>query len=247
MTRNADWFTPFFGGLYSRVLAASYDAERSLVQARRIKSLLRLRRGQRVLDIPCGQGRLTIPLAKMGLAMTGVDLMPGYIRTARRSARQERLDVRFVQRDMRDIAFDGEFDAAFNWFTSIGYFSDADNLAFCRRIHRALRPGGQFAVETMNASWYVSHLHGRFEETKGGIHIVHEAHWDPKARRCRDRWTMWAGGKTETHQLSLRVYTGAEMRAMLKAAGFRDIRLFAGPKPGRLTRHTPRLIAIGAK
>jgi len=40
---------------------------------------------------------------------------------------------------------------------------------------------------------------------------------------------------------------GAKMRALLRSAGFRDIELFGSPPPGRLTRHSQRLIAIGKR
>lgn len=150
MTKASEWYRHFFDGLYAEVLPKTFDGPRTLRQARTVKRLLRVRRGQRVLDIPCGQGRLTIPLAVMGLRMTGVDLTALYIRCARRQGKRAGLDVHFLQCDMREIDFDGEFHAAFNWFGSFGYFSDADNLAFTRRVLRALRPGGRFLVEGLN-------------------------------------------------------------------------------------------------
>jgi len=141
------WYERFFDGLYGRVLSSQFERAKSLEQARVIKRLLRVRRGQKVLDVPCGQGRITLPLARAGLAMTGVDLTRAYLTKAARLARRARLRVRFLQADMRAIAFENEFDAAFNWFGSFGYFSDADNRAFCRRVMAALKPGGRFLVE----------------------------------------------------------------------------------------------------
>ena len=143
----AAWYDEFFGGLYARVLAGTFDEARSLKDARTVKRLLKLRKGARVLDIPCGMGRLTLPLARMGLIMTGVDLTGRYIKQARRHAKQESLDVGFRQDDMRKVDFDSTFDAAFNWFGSFGYFSDADNLNVCRCMYKAVKPGGQFLVD----------------------------------------------------------------------------------------------------
>ena len=150
--------------------------------------MLKKRKGMKVLDIPCGMGRLTIPVAKMGLALTGVDLTESYIRRARREARKQGVDARFVCRDMRKIEFEEEFDAAFNWFTSIGYFNDAEEPAFCSRVLRALKPGGRFLVETMNKSWLLAHFLSRSGETIGGGRL-------PGVQRGLDSERARAGGR----------------------------------------------------
>jgi SAM-dependent methyltransferase len=243
----AEWFHKFFSGLYTRVLGKQFDEAYTLKQARLVKRLLKARKGQRVLDIPCGQGRLTIPLARMGLVMTGVDLTAAFIRRARCQARKAKLDIRFLQGDMRDIAFDGKFDAAFNWFTSIGYSSSKDDLAFCKKVFRALKPGGRFLVETINLSWLLRHFRERTEETVSGVRILHHNRWDARTRRLSSTWTFRWGKVTERKATSIRAYTGPELRALLRAAGFRDVRLYGNRPLGRLTQHSKRLIAVARR
>lgn len=243
----AEWFRSFFDGLYARVLSRQFESARTLDQARTVKRLLRLRKGQSVLYIPCGMGRLTTPLAEAGLRMTSVDLTAAYLRRARRRARRDGLDIRWVQSDMRDIAFDGEFDAAFNWFTSFGYFSDDETLAFCRRVLHALKPGGRFLIETMNKSWLLAHWRSRAEETIGGVRILHGNRWDEKASRVHSTWTLLRGEERERHHIAIRLFDGREMRALLRAAGFVDVRLFANPPTCPFTRHSRRLIAVARR
>ena len=242
------WFHRFFAGLYGDVLAEQFDPSRSVKQAGMVKRLLRVRKGQKVLDVPCGQGRLTIPLARMGLQMTGVDLTAGFIGKARRLTRREGLDARYIVKDMRVIGFDSEFDAALNFFTSIGYASDADDEEFCRRVYRALKPGGRFLVETINKSWILNHY--RTEKrivTIGGVRVTELGHWDARTSRNHSTWVFEKGRRRERHHLVLRLFDGADMRRLLRAAGFRDIRLYGYPPLARLTRHSKRLIAIGTK
>ena len=244
----AEWADRFFKGLYAQVLAHQFNEKRSVEQARTVKRLLRARKGQKVLDVPCGQGRLTIPLARMGLQMTGVDLTPGFIRKARRLARKERADVRFLVRDMRRIDFDGEFDAAFNWFTSIGYSSYAADLEFCRRVYRALKPGGRFLVETMNKSWLLSHFRTeKRDQTIGGVRIIEWGQWDARTGRIHSTWTFQKGRRRERHRLSIRQFNGADMRRLLREAGFREVMLYGHPPVGRFTRHSRRLIAVARR
>jgi len=243
----AEWFERFFDGLYARVLPRSFDRPATREQARMVKRLLKLRRGQSCLDIPCGMGRLTIPLARMGLAMTGVDLTGAYLRRARRLARQQGLDARFVHSDMRAIDFDAEFDGAFNWFGSFGYFSDAGNLAFCRRVFAALKPGGRFLVEGMNKSWVLSHFRPADDRTIGGVRIETRNRWNTRTDRVHSTWTFSKGKATERHTIRMRLFNGSEMRALLRQAGFREIALFPRPPVGRFTRHSRRLIAVARR
>ena len=242
-----EWFSRFFDGLYARVLSDAAGDPRATDEARIVKKLLRLRKGQRVLDVPCGKGRLTIPLARMGLAMTGVDFTAAYLRRARRAARQEGLDIRFVESDMREIAFDGEFDAAFNWFGSFGYFSDADNLAFCQRVLRALKPGGRFLIEGINKSWLLNHFREHDESLHGRVRIATTNRWDAATNRMHSTWVFTDGKSLERHTIVMRIFNGSEMRAVLRQAGFTDIRLYPRPPVGPFTRHSRRLIAVAQR
>ena len=241
----SEWYEKFFDGLYAKILDKQFDEAATLRHVGVLKQALRLRKGQRVLDVPCGLGRLTIPLARMGMRMSGVDLAYAY--RARRRARRQGLDIRFVQGDMRDIAFDGEFDAAFNYFTSIGYFSNKENLAFCRKVFQALRPGGRFLVETMNASWVLTHFHEKSSKTISGVRIIDCGRWDARRRRVISTWTLRKGNTVRRRRVSVRLYTSPELRALLRAGGFRDIVFYGYPPFGRLTRHSKRLIAVARK
>lgn len=243
----AEWYERFFDGLYARVLPSQFEQAATLEQARTVRRLLRLRTGQRVLDVPCGTGRLAIPLARMGLQMTGVDLTAKYLRKARRAARQAGVDVRWVHSDMRAMDFAGEFHAAFNWFGSFGYFSDAGNLLFCQRVFAALRPGGRFLVEGPNKSWILAHFRPADERRIGGVHIATEHRWEPGTSRVLSTWTFSRGRTTERHTVAMRLFNGTEMRALLRRAGFRDIRLHPRPPARRFTRHSRRLVAVARR
>lgn len=243
----SEWYDEFFEGIYGRVLAQCFEEAQTLEHVRVVKKLLKLRRGQRVLDIPCGQGRLTLPLARMGLHMSGVDLTAKFLRRARQQARQENLDIRFVRSDMREIEFEDEFHAAFNWFGSFGYFSDEGNLELCRRVLRALKPGGRFLVEGINKSALLTNFRPHGEDLIGGVRVVRHNRWNARTGRVASTWTMSRGKATEQHTVSMRIFNGAEMRSLLRAAGFESIRLSGHPPLGRFTRHSRRLIAVAQK
>lgn len=100
----------------------------------------------RVLDIPCGIGRVSVPLAKLGYDVTGVDLSPYFVRVAKPKSRQFGVAKRttFVvgrMKEVRSIFPEGHFDAAMNIFTSIGFGSEDDDLAFFRGLRQVVRKG----------------------------------------------------------------------------------------------------------
>jgi len=256
----SEWPRRYFSDLYGRQLAAQFTREQSEKQARVVMSALQLRKGMCVLDMPCGFGRITLPLARRGLAMTGVDLTPSYLARARRSARRacppaarrENLDIRFLKCDMRRIEFHGEFDAAFNWFTSFGYYSDEENLLCLKKVCEALKPGGRLLIETANVSWLLSHFLAHSEQTIGGMRIVHSRRYDARRSRISQTRTIFYRGRRTRSSDCVRFYTGTEMRRLLRRAGFGDIRLHGhnrldDPPSARFTRHSRRLIAVARR
>jgi len=248
----SEWPERYFSDLYGRQLSAQFTQEQSEKQARVVARALRLRKGMRVLDIPCGLGRLTLPLARRGLAMTGVDLTDSYVRKARRLAQQEKLDVRFLVQDMRRIEFHEQFDAAFNWFTSFGYYSDEENLLCLKRLYEALKPGGRLLIETANVSWLLAHFRADSEQTIGCMRILHSRRYDARRGCISQTRTIFYRGRRTRCSECIRFYTGTQMRRLLRGAGFADIRLYGhnrldeSPSP-HFTRHSRRQMAVAER
>src|SRR5215467_11017006 len=70
-----------------------------------------LRAGQHILDIACGGGRHSLAMARRGALVTGLDLGPAAIATARRRAHKACLAVEFIQGNIRAIEYEAVFDA----------------------------------------------------------------------------------------------------------------------------------------
>ena len=242
-----NWYETFFDGLYAKVLDARSDHPNTAKEARTIKKILRLRKGQRVLDCPCGMGRISLELARLGLNVTGADLTGLYIRRARRRAKSKGLKVPFHCCDMRELPFEGRFDAVVNWFTSFGYFDKAGNLAAAKAALRALKPGGKFLIEMMNKSFLLPRFTPTGEDEVNGVRIVRRSRWDARSGRVWNTWTFSQGKKVETHRFSHCLYSAPEMRKLLRTAGFADIRFLGRPPLGRFTRHSHRMIAIARR
>ncbi len=65
-----------------------------------------------ILDVGTGTGYFAILLAKEGHRVTGIDMTPSMIEEAKRTAAEEKADVRFLVGDAQDTGLPGEsFDA----------------------------------------------------------------------------------------------------------------------------------------
>jgi ubiquinone/menaquinone biosynthesis C-methylase UbiE len=99
--------------------------------------------GQPVLDIACGTGRLTIPLAQQGIAITGLDIVPPMLERARQKAGD--LPIQWIEADARSFQLNTRFKVIF----ASGFFQHllerADQEAVLRNVRAHLAPGGCFA------------------------------------------------------------------------------------------------------
>jgi SAM-dependent methyltransferase len=96
----------------------------------------------RGLDVCCGTGaglRVLRPLCRG--PVTGVDFSAGMLARARGAHPEARL----VRADARALPFAAAFDLVVS-FGALGHFLPAERPALFAGVHRALRPGGVFAL-----------------------------------------------------------------------------------------------------
>jgi ubiquinone/menaquinone biosynthesis C-methylase UbiE len=103
--------------------------------------------GQRVLDIGCGFGDTTLRIATMvgpKGEVTGVDVAPRFIETARREAVDAAAaNIRFSVADVQTDALGGPYDLAFSRFGTMFF---ANPVAALRNVRRALAPDGTLVM-----------------------------------------------------------------------------------------------------
>jgi len=209
--------------------------------ARFIMTALGLQPGRRVLDAPCGAGRIAVHLAKAGCHMTGIDRNPRFIARAQARFATEEVAGDFLVMDLRQLPFDGAFDAVYCWGGSFGYFSDVENLLTLRRLTAALRPGGRLLLDQLNREAVLRDFHP-------------ELHFDGKTTRTvwqdqRLLSTWYVGEETEPSGASaIRVYTPAQTRRLFVQAGLTWETAYGGKDGSPYRRQkSGRLVAVGRK
>ena len=98
----------------------------------------------RLLDIGCATGRLCFALARQGYNVTGIDVASKQIDQAEQYARDEHVDVTFLQYEMPTLPFpDASFAAAFMGNVYCYVPHRASRIAFLNEIARVLYPDGE--------------------------------------------------------------------------------------------------------
>lgn len=104
-----------------------------------------------VLELGCGTGRVTLPLARAGCAMVGIDRSERMLARARTRVRRGRLGARarLIRGDIRDLPFP---DAAFPLVLAPygilqSLLKEADLARTLAAAARVLQPGGTLGLE----------------------------------------------------------------------------------------------------
>jgi SAM-dependent methyltransferase len=104
-----------------------------------------------VLELGCGTGRIAVPVAKDGIALTGIDRSQPMLDRARRRAARADLDdrLRLVRGDIRQLPFRGRrfglVMAPYGILQSL--VRERDLTAALASVHRVLARGGRFGID----------------------------------------------------------------------------------------------------
>jgi SAM-dependent methyltransferase len=222
MSEQPDWPVAFFDDDYLRIYRPTFTPERTAAEVDFIESLLAVPKGSAVLDLACGYGRHAIGMAARGYRVTGLDFNPHYLEIAAADAGAAGASVTWRAGDMRALPFEREFDAAYSFFTSFGYFGDEENEQVLAGIARALKGGGRFLIDMMNRDWLVTHPQQRtWAQREDGALFMEETSLELAASRVVSRQMLIdpQGGPQVTKEYFLRAYTCAELTALLRRHG----------------------------
>lgn len=76
----------------------------------------------RILELCCGTGRLTLPIAKDGYDISGVDYTASMLHQAKMKAAEAGLRINFIQADIRTLDLQKKYDLIFIPFNSIHHY-----------------------------------------------------------------------------------------------------------------------------
>ena len=237
-----EWFEQWFGEEYHALYPHrdSEDAKRAMELIRRVAPWPP---GERVLDLACGAGRHAAELERAGARVTGLDLSPAMLHRAR-----QRSGAALVRGDMRALPFRGaSFALVVNLFTSFGYFrSDAEHGEVVRQVARVLVPGGRFVIDYLNADQVRRSLRRDSEEiSDGGAGARVRRRFSAEGRYVVKEIELRA--ENRSFQERVRLFTAAELEALLGEAGLAVVERFGDYDGRAFTPDAPRAILFAVR
>ncbi len=219
--QDDDFWTEFYDFLFSD---QRFTQAEDLLET---SPLLNLPAGARVLDLCCGPGVFTVPLARRGYAVTGVDRSPAMLERARARSAKRSAPATYVEADVRAYAQPGAFDVVLNMFTSFGYFEDlADNARALRTMHDSLVPGGTLLLDLAGKELLAGRVTPPKVVRRGDNLLVQTDTVLDDWARLRSDWVLVRGDRVTRASLVWFVYSAVELRRMAREAGFGHVEVF---------------------
>jgi len=174
---------------------------------------------RRVLVAACGTGNAAVELASRGYEVTGLDLSLEMLTVAASKPPSGGSPPRLIAGDLRALPVrDGWADLVLVLNASINYLLEpGEVVAALAHLGRATAPGGTVVVEPLSARFvHEGWEPGRHVDRDGlRLDADYEVEGDLLVERLR--WSL--GGVEEAETYRQRLYSEAELEALLGAAG----------------------------
>jgi len=245
------WQDFFWSGFYAKAWRSVIDPQKTQEEVTAVLKLLNPAPGSHILDWCGGEARHSILLALQGYKVTLLDFAPNHIQTAREMAEQAGVHLNLVCCDFRETPSFIQADCAINMFTAgIGYLTEEDDVQALKSLYAALKPGAKFLLDTMNLFWLVRHYQpnsGEMAEKTGSWRKIEQRRFDFWTNRNQAVILYWDKGGETIQETDLRIYSAAELIAVLRRAGFEPLQLYGGFDGSPLGFDSRRLIIVSQR
>lgn len=192
----------------------------------------------RILELCCGTGRLTIPIARDGYDITGVDYTSSMLDQAKMKASEAGLEISFIKADIRTLDLQEKYDLIFIPFNSIHHlYKNEDLFKVFNVVKNHLKDGGLFLLDCFNPNFqYI--VEGEKEQkeiatytTDDGreVLIKQTMRYENKTQINRIEWHYFINGKFNSIQnLDMRMFFPQELDSYLEWNGFIIIHKYGG-------------------
>jgi SAM-dependent methyltransferase len=198
-----------------------------------------------VLDLGCGTGNSSAPFVARGLSLTGLDRSSEMLAVARRKLP----DATFVHGDFTAFELGRTFDLVVSVFDSLNNLLDPDD--FRRTAEHALahlHPGGLFIFD-VNTTVGLRNLweDDRAEGWVDDVYYLWRHSFDEATGLAQVVAYCEKGARSFTEVHLERPYNPPEVEALLRAAGFRDVRVLTYPHGYPATPESERIWVLARR
>ncbi|KAF0130276.1 MAG: Methylase involved in ubiquinone/menaquinone biosynthesi [Bacteroidetes bacterium] len=190
----------------------------------------------RILELCCGTGRLTLPIAKDGYDISGVDYTSSMLEQAKLKACEGGLKVEFIEADIRTLDLTEKYDLIFIPFNSIHHlYTNEDLFKAFNVVKNHLKEGGLFLLDCFNPNIrFIVESEKEFKEiaeyaTSDGrkVLIKQAMRYENNSQINRIEWHYYINGEFYSiENLDMRMFFPQELDSYLERAGFTVIHKF---------------------
>ena len=192
-----------------------------------------------ILDLGCGPGLYAEKLAARGHRVTGVDFSANSIAYAREVAEKSGSRVDYVCGNYLDLAYAGDFDLAILIYLDFCVLKPEERKIVLENIHAALKPGGLFVFDVVNAknieakimqpSWEVAPR--GFWRDEPYMALNKGYHFPEQHALVNQHVVVTGDEKVDTYLFWSTYYEYSDLSPLLAQAGFRDVQSYENVLP----------------
>lgn len=190
--------------------------------------------GNVALEIACGTGRLTIPLAKAGVNILGIDISDEMLSEAKRKAAKENVSINWIQADCSNFSLIERFPFIFIPCNSFQHLYDVDTVkAFLGCVKDHLKPDGLFVLDVFKPDLKILsrnssekyHVMKYKIANDEEISLDETNYYNPVTQVNNIKWfhTNSENKIISTHELTMRQFFPEELKFLLRTNGFRIV------------------------
>lgn len=208
----------------------------------------------KILELCCGTGRLTLPIAKDGYDICGVDYTSSMLERAKLKASEAGLKINFIEADMRTLNLQEKFDLIFIPFNSIHHlYKNEDLFKALEGIKRHLKEGGVFLLDCFNPN--IQYIVESEKEQKviaeyitsdgREVLIKQTMRYESATQINRIEWYYFINGEFHSIQnLDMRMFFPQELDSYLERAGLNVIHKFGSFEEEAFTDNSEKQIYV---
>ncbi len=208
----------------------------------------------KILELCCGTGRLTVPIAKAGYNICGVDYTSSMLEQAKVKASEAGLEINFIEADIRSLNLQEKFDFIFIPFNSIHHlYKNEDLFKAFNGVKNHLKEEGLFLLDCFNPNiQYI--VEGEKEQKKiaeyttkdgGAVLIKQTMRYESATQINRIEWHYFINGEFHSIQnLDMRLFFPQELDSYLEGAGFEIIHKFGSFEEERFENKSEKQIFV---
>ena len=209
---------------------------------------------KKILDLACGTGSITIPLAKRGYALTGIDLSSEMLALAQEKSDNSKVRIRLSEQNIAAFQAGHGFDAVICSFDGVNYLTSARDVQSCFNcVREALSDDGVFIFDISTPYKYENILaDNAFVYEYDDLFLSWQNYFNKKTGLCDFYLTFFVKNEKNAWQRydetqQQRKYLPARLEKMLQEAGLTVVKKTADIDGSPLAEDSDRCFFICKK